>query len=159
MEKARDLRYVEQKGKWYPSTSANRSVASKSRSATRQQYASVSPIRSENGMQKPALAPAAATNKGEVLLQSVRTTPDLRTLSTPLSQMTTPRKKTANGMLHKPIAGKVLRPVLGNRRSKSPIDATRPQQYNTSTRSPYRKMNDYPWSSGAVQNLNNNLIG
>ena len=54
MDKALDLRYVEQKGKWYPSSSAHRSVASsKSRSATRQ-YASVSPIRSENGMQKPS---------------------------------------------------------------------------------------------------------
>ena len=50
MDKALNLRHVEQMGKWYPSS--NQAAASRSRSAKRQ-YDSVSPIRSENGMCKP----------------------------------------------------------------------------------------------------------
>ena len=58
MDKALDLRYIESKGTWYPSSSTNRrSASSKSRSAARSQYASVSPIRSENGMRKPTMVP------------------------------------------------------------------------------------------------------
>ena len=48
MDKALDLRHIEQRGKWYPS----REAASRSRSAKR--FESVSPIRSENGMYKPS---------------------------------------------------------------------------------------------------------
>lgn len=66
MDKALDLRYVEQRGKWYPSTSsANRSKGSRSAIDRRDQsqYDSISPIRSENGMYKPTQARLGSNKK------------------------------------------------------------------------------------------------
>ena len=45
MNKALDLRHIEQRGHWYPSQEAG--------SRSRSRKASTSPVRSENGMSKP----------------------------------------------------------------------------------------------------------
>ena len=196
MEKAMDLRHVEQKGQWYPS----REAASRSRSQRR--FDSVSPVRSENGMYKPMTLPSqrnlhqnmssgafgrqqrhsasrgALNNSERTLLmvgphsQSVRTTttPDLQNLhtaSTPISQMTTPRKDSGRKgtaatsdlrrRVYKPMAVDI-QPVLQQKASKvvkpkiQRNDQHYAAQYNSS-RSPYRQQpNNGPYPSNLPNN-------